>query len=228
MDAEGLGRGLLLTPLGTPQKVLKKQTASTVTASHKMLTLQALSRSLNAGTAKKGFLGQGFWVTSGSLSPKNDRVMGPRPFARCRRLCPMLQEPAAPEMSYRCSLVLACTEIMAVVMGLRHANSALAFAMSSRQVSPMWAKGSQVALAMTWQPIMLKTASTMFTRCLWSLWRTTTTLKLPNASTLESHEQQVDRLKLKKETLCLCHVQNRISQNTSMCAMIRRRFVKVD
>ena len=60
MDAEGLGRGLLLTPLGTPPpKVPKKQTVGTVTASHKMLTLQALSSSLNAGTAKRGFLGRG-------------------------------------------------------------------------------------------------------------------------------------------------------------------------
>ena len=42
MDAEGLGRGLLLTPLGTPPKVPKKQTAGTVTASHNMLTLQAM------------------------------------------------------------------------------------------------------------------------------------------------------------------------------------------
>ena len=59
MDAEGLGRGLLLTPLGTPRKSLKSRTVGTVTASHKMLTLQALSSSLNAGTAKRGFLGQG-------------------------------------------------------------------------------------------------------------------------------------------------------------------------
>ena len=72
MDAEGLGRGLLLTPLGTPPKVRKKKTVGTVTASHKMLTLQALSISLIAGTAKRGFLARGkaFGVTSGSLSPK--------------------------------------------------------------------------------------------------------------------------------------------------------------
>ena len=55
MAAEGLGRGLLLTPLGTPPKVPKKQTVGTVTASHKMLTLRALSSSLHAGTAKRGF-----------------------------------------------------------------------------------------------------------------------------------------------------------------------------
>ena len=59
MDAEGLGRRLLLTPLRTPPNVPEKQTLGTVTASHKMLTLQALSSSLNAGTAKRGSLGQG-------------------------------------------------------------------------------------------------------------------------------------------------------------------------
>ena len=59
MDAEGLGRRLLLTPLATPPKVPKKQTVGTVTASHEMLSLQALSSSLNAGTAKRGFFGQG-------------------------------------------------------------------------------------------------------------------------------------------------------------------------
>ena len=45
----------------------------TVTASHKMLTLQALSSSLNAGRhCKEGLRGprRGFWVPSGSLSPK--------------------------------------------------------------------------------------------------------------------------------------------------------------
>ena len=55
MDAEGLGRGLLLTLWGPPE-IPKKQT---VMASHKLLTLQAVSSSLNAGTAKRDFLGQG-------------------------------------------------------------------------------------------------------------------------------------------------------------------------
>ena len=64
MDAEGLGRKLLPTPSGDPRKAPEKQTAGSVTASHKMLTLQALSSSLNAGPRK------GFWVPSGSLSPK--------------------------------------------------------------------------------------------------------------------------------------------------------------
>ena len=48
MDAEGLGRKLLLTPSGDPEK----QTVGTVSASHKMPTLQALSSSPNAGTTK--------------------------------------------------------------------------------------------------------------------------------------------------------------------------------
>ena len=54
MDAEGLGRKLLLTPSGDLRRAPEKQTMGTVTASHKMLTLQALSSSLNAGTAKRG------------------------------------------------------------------------------------------------------------------------------------------------------------------------------
>ena len=61
MDAEGLGRKLLLTSPGDPRSApdSEKQTMGTVTASHKMLTLQALSGSLNAGTAKRGCLGRG-------------------------------------------------------------------------------------------------------------------------------------------------------------------------
>ena len=43
-------------PLATPDKP-EKQAVGTVTASHKVLTLQALSSSLNAGTAKRGCLG---------------------------------------------------------------------------------------------------------------------------------------------------------------------------
>ena len=59
MDTEGLGRKLLVTPLATPGEPHEKQTVGTVTASHKMLTLQVHSSSLNAGTAKRGCLGQG-------------------------------------------------------------------------------------------------------------------------------------------------------------------------
>ena len=43
MDAEGLGRKLLLTPSGDPRRIPEKQTMGAVTVSHKMLTLQALS-----------------------------------------------------------------------------------------------------------------------------------------------------------------------------------------
>ena len=51
MDAEGLGRKLLLTPSGDPRRTPEKQAVGSVTASHKMLTLQVLSSKLNAGTA---------------------------------------------------------------------------------------------------------------------------------------------------------------------------------
>ena len=59
MDAEGLGRKLLLTPSGDPRRTSEKQTVGTETASQKMLSLRALSGSLNAGTAKGGCLGRG-------------------------------------------------------------------------------------------------------------------------------------------------------------------------
>ena len=74
MDAEGSGRRLLLTPQGPPN-VPEKQTLGTVTASHSMLTLQALSSSLNADTAKRCFLGQGKAVGDLRQSvPQNGRV----------------------------------------------------------------------------------------------------------------------------------------------------------
>ena len=73
MDAEGLGRKLLLTPSGDPRKAPEKQTVGTVTASHKMLTLQApLSELSQCQHWKEGLSGpsRGVWVPSGSLSPK--------------------------------------------------------------------------------------------------------------------------------------------------------------
>ena len=78
MDAEGLGRKLLLTLFGDPSRAPEKQTVGTVTTSHKMLTLQALSSSLNAGTAKRGRLGRGqaFGCPPAVCPPKR-----PRPFA---------------------------------------------------------------------------------------------------------------------------------------------------
>ena len=80
MDAEGLGRNLLLPPFGDPRRAPEKQTVGTVTASHKMLALQALSSSLNlnAGTAKRDCLGRGeaFGCPPAVCPPKR-----PRPFA---------------------------------------------------------------------------------------------------------------------------------------------------
>ena len=55
----GFGSQTASDPSGDPPKVPEKQTVGTVTASHKLLSLQALSSSLNAGTAKRGFLCQG-------------------------------------------------------------------------------------------------------------------------------------------------------------------------
>ena len=59
-------------PPWRPWRTPDKQTVGTVTASDKILTLQALSSSLSAGTAKRGCLGQGkaFWQSV----PQNDRV----------------------------------------------------------------------------------------------------------------------------------------------------------
>ena len=66
-----------LPTLTTPEK----QTVGTVTASHKMLTLQALSSSLNAGTAKRGCLSRGKVFESPPAVCPPER---PRPFARYR------------------------------------------------------------------------------------------------------------------------------------------------
>ena len=80
MDAEGLGRKLL-TFSGDRRRATEKQTAGTVTASHKMLTLQALSSVLNAGTAKRGCLGRGeAFGCPPAVGPPNR----PRPFAHYR------------------------------------------------------------------------------------------------------------------------------------------------
>ena len=81
MDVEGLGRTLLLTPAGDPHRAPEKQTVGSVTASHKMLTLQASSSSLNAGTAKRGCLGRGeaFGCPPAFCPPKR-----PRPLAHYR------------------------------------------------------------------------------------------------------------------------------------------------
>ena len=82
MDAEGLGRKLLLTPSGDPRTAPpEKQTVGTVTASHKMLTLQALWSSLNANTAKRAASArrEAFRCPPAVCPPKR-----PRPFAHYR------------------------------------------------------------------------------------------------------------------------------------------------
>ena len=78
MDAEGLGRKLLLTPSSEPRRAPERQTVGTVKESHKMLTLQALSSFLNARLSQKGAAWAeerplGAW--SGSLSPKTAASM---------------------------------------------------------------------------------------------------------------------------------------------------------
>ena len=58
-----------------PRRTPEMQTVGTVTAFHKMLTLQALSSSLNASTVKRGCLGRG--KAFGDLRqsvPQNSRV----------------------------------------------------------------------------------------------------------------------------------------------------------
>ena len=78
-----MGRKLLLTPSGDPRRNPEKQTVGAATASHKMLTLQALSSSLNTGTAKGSCLGRGeaFGCPPAVCPPKR-----PRPFAHQRIL----------------------------------------------------------------------------------------------------------------------------------------------
>ena len=71
----GFGSQTAADPPATPAKTPEKQTAGTVTASHKMLTLQALSSSLHAGTAKRGCLGRGKALGDLRQSvPQNGRV----------------------------------------------------------------------------------------------------------------------------------------------------------
>ena len=67
-------------PLATPRQP-EKQTVGAVTASHKMLSLQALSSSLNASTAKRGSLSRGkaFEWPLAVCPPKR-----PRPFTHYR------------------------------------------------------------------------------------------------------------------------------------------------
>ena len=79
MDAEDLGRKLLLTPSGDPRRTPEKQTAGTVTASHKILTLQALSSSRSASTAKRGCLSRekAFGSPPAVCAPERQRPFAP-------------------------------------------------------------------------------------------------------------------------------------------------------
>ena len=84
----GFGSQTAADPPGDPGESSEKQTVGTVTASHRMLALQALSSSLNAGTAKRGCLGRGEAFQSPPAVCPPER---PRPFARYR-----LESPRGP------------------------------------------------------------------------------------------------------------------------------------
>ena len=68
-------------PRRRPSENPEKQPVGTVTASHKILTLQALSSSLNSGTGKRGCLSRGKAFESPPAVRPPER---PRPFARYR------------------------------------------------------------------------------------------------------------------------------------------------
>ena len=72
-------------PFCNPRKTPEEQTVGSVTTSHKMLTSQTLSSSLNSGTAKRGCLGRGkvFGWPPAFCPPTQ-----PRPFTHYRLLTP--------------------------------------------------------------------------------------------------------------------------------------------
>ena len=76
MDAEGLGRKLLLTPPpADPWRTPEKQTVGTVTASHKMLTLQALrALSMRALQREAAWAEERFLGDLRQSVPQNGRV----------------------------------------------------------------------------------------------------------------------------------------------------------
>ena len=99
MDAEGLGRKLLLTPLWWHPKNPWKADCRYSDSISQMLTLQALSSPFNAGTAKRGDLGRGkalgdLWQSV----PPNGRIhLLSIEQARANDIClawPLLQSPA--------------------------------------------------------------------------------------------------------------------------------------
>ena len=76
MDAEGLGRKLLLTPSGDPRRAPERQTLSAVTSSHKMRYPASTFELSQCLRCKEGLPGprRGFWVPSGSLPLQTGRV----------------------------------------------------------------------------------------------------------------------------------------------------------
>ena len=79
----------MLTPLVTPRRTPEKQTVGTVTGSQQVLTLQALSSSLNPGAAQGGCLGRGeaFGCPPADCPPER-----PRPFTHYRSLASLQKE----------------------------------------------------------------------------------------------------------------------------------------
>ena len=77
----GSGSQTAADPPKRPSENPEKQTVGTMTASHKILTLQALSSSLNAGTAKRGSSSRGKTFES---PPAVCHPEWPRPFAPYR------------------------------------------------------------------------------------------------------------------------------------------------
>ena len=82
MDAEGLGRKLLLTFSGGPCRTPEKQTLDTVTASHETAHPASTFKLSQCRHCKEGLPGprRDIWVPSGSLSPASVRTFFVRNF----------------------------------------------------------------------------------------------------------------------------------------------------
>ena len=115
MDAKGLGRKLLLIPSGDPRRTPEKQTVGTATASQKMLILQALSSSLNAGAAKGGLPGP----SRGFCPPVICPPERPRPFTHSRFDC----NPFEPTIEHKLFLFSNFSEVFAGAPRISHPKS---------------------------------------------------------------------------------------------------------